>query len=187
MKQRLTNLLFFLIPCFLLSSCDVIDGKKEYKTYIIPKGGHKSNNELSWFRGDELRFLAKFDHTACYSTVDPYNQEDVNKLYGISDCGDGHHRNSARFAWRWFNDKIEIFAYCYKDKERISIYLASVDPEEEQEYKIKINENEYVFSLKGETVVIPRSCSKGSKYYLFPFFGGDEIAPHDISIKIKEL
>jgi len=25
----------------------------------------------------------------------------------------------------------------------------------------------------------------GSRYYLWPYFGGDETAPHDITIKIK--
>jgi hypothetical protein len=38
-------------------------------------------------------------------------------------------------------------------------------------------------------VQLPRHCtgSNYTRYKLFPYFGGDEVAPHRIKIKITEL
>jgi hypothetical protein len=55
-------------------------------------------------------------------------------------------------------------------------------------YEIQLQDNKYMFLLNGNTVELPRHCSgKGEGYQLYPYFGGDEVAPHDITIKIKQL
>ena len=52
---------------------------------------------------------------------------------------------------------------------------------------IELDEDKYVISVNGVTKETPRSCgSNYKKYYLYPYFGGDETAPHDITIRIKE-
>lgn len=67
-------------------------------------------------------------------------------------------------------------------------YLTCVEPGEVYEYKITDNETEYVFSINGLVESISKGCSGGGKNYrLYPYFGGDEVARHDIFIKIKEL
>ena len=41
-------------------------------------------------------------------------------------------------------------------------------------------------SVDDISTVIPRACDMNYKrYYLYPYFGGDEVAPHTIKIKIK--
>jgi hypothetical protein len=187
-KHALFLYLIVLISIFQFQSCSFLEGKKEYITYTIPQGKHGSNFRPSLFTKQQLRFLAKFDNTATYATIDPLNQLDANKLYGFSDCGDGHQKNSARFGWRFINNRIEIFAYCYVNSIRNSQYISSVELNQEYEYKINISDNHYIFTLNGVSLIMERGCSKGgSKYHLFPFFGGDETAPHDIHIRIKEL
>jgi hypothetical protein len=42
--------------------------------------------------------------------------------------------------------------------------------------------------VNGKTLFLPRHCSGTyRRYRLYPYFGGDEVAPHDITIKITEL
>lgn len=188
MKNTILQGLFFLGVLLLFHSCELFDRKKEFKVYTIPKGKQNSNNSLTLFTHDELKFLAKFDHTAIYTTQDTINQLDVNKLYGFSDCASPHHRNSARFGWRWYKNFLEVFAYSYTNGVRSSKFMTVVNLEQEYEYMIKLEDDVYIFYVNGVTVTLPRGCSAGGvKYYLFPYFGGDEKAPHEISIRIKEL
>jgi len=180
-----------LLIFFLLFSCkekEKIHGEDNFTIYTIKRGGHSSNSKPALYSGDELRFLAKFDETAIYSTSNSSNQADINKLYGFSDCGSLHQQNSARFGWRWYDNELEIFAYCYSNGVRAFKFLTSVDLNKEYEYKIYVTPDEYFFSINGVIKAMPRSCSdEGSNYRLYPYFGGDEVAPHEIMIRIKEL
>jgi hypothetical protein len=48
--------------------------------------------------------------------------------------------------------------------------------------------DQYKFEVNGKTVLLPRHCSgKYVRYKLYPYFGGDEVAPHDIKIYLNEL
>src|SRR5690606_17551586 len=76
--------------------------------YLIPKGSHYcNNNTLKAVRTAALRFEVTFDASAIYTSTSAANQTDINKLYGVSDCGTLHHTNSARFGWRWYNNRLE--------------------------------------------------------------------------------
>lgn len=56
-------------------------------------------------------------------------------------------------------------------------------------YSIKIQSENYLFSFGDTVVTMPRASTTttGLGYKLFPYFGGDELAPHDVKILIKEL
>ena len=139
---------------------------------------------------EELKFIVRFDSSAIYRTIDPANQSDINKLYGFSDNNAQHHLFSARFGWRW-NPKegLCLFAYTYNNSVRTSKLLSVVTINEDHTCSIKVTPNSYVFTLDGkqETMLRESTTTKASGYQLFPYFGGDEFAPHDIKIKIKEL
>lgn len=157
--------------------------------YVIPAGAHSPSGLNAAVQvGAEARFEALFDESAVYATVDPANQEDINKLYGFSDCSSHHHTNSARFGWRWFEGAVQIFAYIYADGERMWAYLGDARIGEPARYALYADGAEYVFEFGGETARMPRGCAGdgGVKYRLYPYFGGDETAPHDISIRITE-
>jgi hypothetical protein len=53
--------------------------------------------------------------------------------------------------------------------------------------RIAIAGDQYVFYCNEWTVTLPRKSTTavGKGYLLYPYFGGDEVAPHEISIWIK--
>lgn len=165
------------------------DREENGKWYIIPKGKHETVNPLTTRNQNLLVFRAEFNESAKYTAVVPENQADVNKLFGLSDCGTHHQTNSARFGWRWFNDSLEILAYCYVNGVRIEpVLINKVELNTLNIYRISFEKDRYIFSVNEKTVIIPKVCNySGLRYLLYPYFGGDEPAPHDIKIWIEEL
>ncbi|UII33816.1 hypothetical protein LVD17_08305 [Fulvivirga ulvae] len=181
----LSGLLLFFTACKI-----EIDSPFEgdiQKLYIIKEGHHESNRTIKSFDGKALSFQARFDESAIYETQKVENQADLNKLMGFSDCNSHHHENSARFGWRWYNDQLEVHAYCYVNGNRLSEYVTSVELNKMNDYQIEIIDNKYVFTVNGASrVEINKNpnCSGNVNYMLFPYFGGDEPAPHDISVEV---
>ena len=162
--------------------------KAETKKFVIKKGEQHAKLSYQESAIDNLKFRALFDSSAVYKTIKAENQGDINKLYGVSDCGSFHHTNSARFGWRWYNNQLEIWAYTYINGERKSSFVDTVALDKFYTYQIRFSDNKYIFILNEKEVEMPRACSGTTKgYKLFPYFGGDESAPHDISIWIEEL
>ncbi len=194
-----SNPMFFMkYPVFaiLLLLCGFIACEKAtvpegFKEYIIPKGAHYvTENSYRAVNKSELRFIAVFDSSCIYSTKEPGNAGDINKLYGFSDCGSLHHENSARVGWTWNGRAVDLYAYCYKDSIRSSKLLGSVSIGTPCELAIRPQAAQYVFELKGfPAVYMQRGCSTSaiSGYQLYPYFGGDETASRDVHIYIKDL
>lgn len=158
------------------------------KKYVIQEGEHHSTLSFESIELDSLKFKVLFDSSAIYQTLERENQGDLNKLYGLSDCNSYHHTNSARFAWRWYQDKLEIWAYTYLNGERQFQFIENVSLDKFYECEIVFTDKKYLFRLNDKIVEMPRSCSaKAVGYKLFPYFGGDEAAPKDIRIWIEEL
>lgn len=160
------------------------------RTWTIPAGAHDAiGATFATTTSDRLHFRARFDESAQYATVDPANQLDINKLRGFSDCSSHHQTDSARFGWRWASDRVELLAYTYVDGERQWALLGSALPGEWHDFEIRATGSTYVFALDGVETVVPRGCATPGllKYHLWPYFGGDEVAPHDISIEMEEL
>ena len=165
-------------------------GAKEYVQYTI-KEGEQFCDKSNYLSVDysELSFRVKFDSSAIYTTTDPTNQKDINKLFGFSDNNAAHHDYSARFGWRWSNNALRLFAYTY-NKSLLSIKeLGTVAIGSENECKIKVTSDNYIFTLNGTSTNMSRSSttSTATGYQLYPFFGGEEMAPHNIKIWIKQL
>jgi hypothetical protein len=173
----------------LLSSCEE-ELFYEYENFIIQKGSHSPIFNVEALQKSDLSFYAIFDSSAIYTSKTPENQWDINKLYGFSDCNDSHHTNSARIGWRWLNENLEIHGYVYQGGVRASFFLGNVTLGEPHFYSIKLLSDVYSFQLNNnppiETVRM-NGCEKGFYYKLFPYFGGDERAPHDILISINEI
>ncbi len=189
MKSLLSYIGIFGLFLVIFTSCE--DSNFEpFEYYTINKGAHGSTPKVELLQSKELNFKAIFNESAIYTSSIPENQHDINKLLGFSDCNTQHHQNSARIGWRWLDGKLEIFAYCYVNGERITQYLGETALHEARTYSIVITKEQYVFEMEGyDQVVIPRSnvCDSGVFYMLFPYFGGDEKAPHDIDIGILRL
>lgn len=196
-------LFFALLILFSFSSCEkvietVLKEKDApvnaggYSDYLIPKGSHSAKgNNIKRVNKSEMRFLALFDSSCIYTTVKPANAKDINKLYGFSDGGSAHHINSARFGWLWNGRAIEIYAYCYADTVRNSRLLGTVNIGESAEMSLRVEPGKYQFYFKGTATTLTRSSAIQTSvidgYQLYPYFGGDETAPHDVHVFIKEI
>lgn len=160
-----------------------------FTKYTIRQGQNSCDgNYFASTSYSELKFIAKFDSTAIYSNVNLENQLDINKLYGFSDNGSTHQQFSARFGWRWSENALRLFGYVYNNGIRDSKELGTVAIGAENNCSIKVSGKSYVFSLNGKLDSLPRSSPtlKANGYKLYPYFGGDEPAPHNIYIWIKE-
>jgi hypothetical protein len=167
-----------------------IQTEASFVQYTIEQGQQFSNN--TGFKGvehDELKFDVKFDSSAIYHTTDPANQADINKLYGFSDNRAQHHQYSARFGWNWGKQGLTLYGYIYNDGVRSSKAMGTVAIGAINRCSIKVTATSYIFSLNDKTETMPRTSTttKGIGYQLYPYFGGDEFAPHKINIWIKEL
>ncbi len=160
----------------------------EIKKYVIRQGEQHAVMSFRETAVNTLQFKVLFDSSAIYQTLDPENQGDINKLYGVSDCGSYHHTNSARFGWRWYEGQLQIWAYTYMNGQRKPSFVDTVALNKFYTYEIQFSDDKYTFLLNDKKVELPRSCSgTATGYKLFPYFGGDEKAPHEISIWIEEL
>lgn len=161
----------------------------QFTKYTIRLGQNSCDgNYMAMTSYAELKFIAKFDSTAIYSTVNPYNQLDINKLYGFSDNNSTHQQFSARFGWRWSDKALRLFGYVYNNGIRDSKELGTVSIGAENNCSIKVSGKSYIFSLNGKVDSLPRASTaiKANGYKLYPYFGGDEPAPNNIYIWIKE-
>jgi hypothetical protein len=131
-------------------------------------------------------FTARFNSSAIYTTIDPVNQYDINKLWGFSE-GFNHQYNSARIGWSYNTSALRLYAYVYNKGVRYSKEITSVSLNTDISCSIKLSGNTYIFSVNGVVVTMPRALSttKASGYQLYPYFGGDETAPQDITIDLR--
>lgn len=183
---------------FLFSfACNKIDFSPKKRTvntgstiYTIRQGQHYCDDNIyTEIQTAELKFSVIFDSSAIYQTKDPENQRDINKLFGFSDNESQHHLFSARFGWRWSNDTLRLFSYVYSNGELFYEEMGTLQIGSEYNCSIGVYDSTYKFRLNDYEVIMPRTAAsmtiaKGFK--LYPYFGGDEPAPHDIRILIKE-
>lgn len=187
--------LVLILSFFLSCRTSKISGedtfvKMGYTKYIIAKGSHRANpHPLKFFNGAQMQFLVSFDSSAIYQNTNRGTLRDINKLFGFSDNFSMHHRYSARFGWRWLNDSLHVLAYWYNNGQRSFQEITSIPLYTMDTCIIRISGNEYIFSVGQKSITVPRAArgKKATGYLLYPFFGGDAVAPHEISIYLKVL
>jgi hypothetical protein len=186
--------LLILLSCKKNSTTDIdpklnMPQSGQFYEYIIREGQHYANfNAFQSVQYRELKFVVKFDNSAEYSTIDASNQEDINKLYGFSDNNADHHQFSARFGWNWARGSLRLYAYVYNNGERSSKEIIAIQPGQEYGCSIKVAGDKYIFSVGTAGVETYRASTTelATGYKLYPYFGGNETAPHDVRILIKE-
>lgn len=193
-------ILWAFVFLMLLSSCkktvDAVAEKEiagnaatiQFTKYTIRQGQHYCDqNKYKTVETGEMKFVVKFDSTAVYQTESGENQNDINKLLGFSDNNSDHHQYSARFGWRWSKNALRLFAYVYNEGVRTSKELTTIAIGANITCSIKISGSYYLFTVNGVEEKMPRmaSTAKAKGYQLYPYFGGDEAAPHDIAVWIR--
>ena len=158
--------------------------------FLIKAGSH--NCTASSFAPVNLleqKFTVRFDSSAIYTTTIPLNQLDINKLYGFSDNAALHHDFSARFGWRWSDGALRLFAYVYNEGKVASEEITTVEIGKDIACSLRVKGNQYEFQVADKIKLMPRASTTPTAqgYLLYPYFGGDEAAPHDVRIWIKHL
>jgi hypothetical protein len=200
MKKHCKRLVGLFTIVVLFSSCKkvvekIVEGsnapqKGQFYEYIIRQGQHSADyNAYKSVQYEELKFVVRFDNSAHYQSANANNQEDINKLYGFSDNNAGHQQYSARFGWNWARGSLRLYAYVYNNGVRSSQEITAIKVGQEYTCTLKVLTGKYVFAVNDASLEMPRASSgtKAEGYRLYPYFGGDEIAPHDVHIWIREL
>jgi hypothetical protein len=162
--------------------------------YTIKKGNHYASGiNFGTFSGKKISRTAAFDSSCKYDLGDA-DQLDINKLYGFSEGL--HQTNSARFGWRYNlnTDKIQLLAYVYNNGDVINEWEADTLLGEVACFtnvytEIEVTESYYVFRATINGKIIVKSITRTvngypSGYLLYPYFGGNKVAPHDILIDL---
>lgn len=189
------KLLILLLLAIAFSGCSDIYDINE-TVYLIKKGNHESSIEnsinprgLRTLKSETMSLSVRFDESARYN-LDNKNQQDINKLFGFADCNSLHHENSARFGWNYNpeTDQVDVFVYVYQNTQRIYEKIGSMAIGQSIDMSISLEGDEYRFWFGNETKTVKRgtTCEKGVYYLLYPYFGGDEVAPQDIRVYITE-
>lgn len=175
----------FMILVMLLSCTKIEKGIEN--TYTIKQGNYKiENRKLSRVNSDHLWFHFTFteNHKYLSEIPDDQNRLDINKLYGLTSSK--IHENSCRIGWREFNNgNFEVLGYWYLDGVRKWKHLYEAEVGELLEMEVT-NFGDYRFYCNGEQFIIPAKEFNKS-YRAWPFFGGQNAAPHDMYFKIKGM
>jgi hypothetical protein len=157
--------------------------------FKIKKGNHRSYNIPKITLKKNLFFNFSFLSNPSYITENKQNQDDINKIFGISDSFH-HHCNSIRIGWN-YNIKLDkniLYIYYYINGERKFIKLDNIYLEENREYNgfIEIYKNYYFIKIEDKYYKIERKSKWiGPRYFLYPYFGGQETTKKEIQIQIN--
>ena len=169
---------------FFTSCLKNVEPQQHYM-FVIPQGQHSSINTIKKYNENLLTFAFRFDETGRYDLGD-LDQIDTNKLIGFK-YGVDPHQNSFRFGWRWSTEDeyMIIVAYSYVDGVRDIYDIGYCFLNQIYSGEIEETEEEIIYRFQGAEYVISKSTKKTKqKYFLFPYFGGNKKAPHNINIEM---
>ncbi len=160
-----------------------------FTTHTISAGKHSSDKStIKQFSGNQLIVNVRFDSSAIYQSQLKDNQADINKIVGFSE-GANNHIHSARIGWNWDNNALRLYAYAYVDGERLTSFLTTIAIGAVVKCSIQAVENNYIFTVNNHSLMLPRTVKSevANGYWQYPYFGGDEVAPHNIYISMQYL
>lgn len=180
-----------LILFFLLITCYKLED--DFFIHTIKKGNHISGNYMSVHNSRKLECEVIFTESCIYEIPNDI-EFDTNKLIGISDSYI-HLNHSVRIGWRYYKGQLEILSYVRKNKVIHLQHMCYVEINQPYFFSVEIKNDRYILICKKVggvykpvNVEVSRTSDyNGIRYKLFPYFGGNNPAPHDITIKIKYL
>lgn len=167
----------------------------EHMIFRIPRGRHRAwpLRFGFWWRRNSFSWVVKFDESCRYDLGNE-DQFDTNKLVGIGYLP-SHHKDSARFGWRYWTERkeIELSAYCYVNSRRVIKHICFCEIGKEYRLKLQVLAASYYFDACEPGIVTPcgitlveHSINKHFKYRLGTYFGGQAAAPHEMKIQIEK-
>jgi hypothetical protein len=166
------------------------------KFVIRPNRHHAFPPPLGIFFKRRSFSKAVIFHASCAADVEGIDYFDVSKLFGFGYFKGGHHRDSARFGWRYnaVHKVVELYAYCYVDGERTVRHLQDVPLEQEVYLNLYVSPRAYYFTVKAPhsprsstQVFIPLTHKKKWRYALGFYFGGNKTPKQKVEATIRNL
>ena len=156
--------------------------------YTINKGSHRSTWLPKFTFETSLRVSFEFTSDPSYILNNKTDQGDTNKIFGISDSW-YHRRHSIRLGWR-YDSKLKKSIGCvyfYKDGKHFVEDLGAIEQNKPYICYIDILQDSYIIISLDKRVIIPRTSRwRGPRYLLFPYFGGQQVAPKQFKIEINK-
>lgn len=161
--------------------------------FTIKAGKHYSDRllhkALNFFTSSGFVERTVLFDDSCVYKLAKEDQKDVNKLFGYS-VGLNHHQNSARFGWHWYRGYIHISAYLYRDGERIVLPMTELDLGKRYRLSIEAQAESDCFMIRdSESVLAVANVERRAKFrggiLLWPYFGGNNPAPHEVRIRME--
>lgn len=162
--------------------------------YTIKAGQHSPLGFQFGIANNPIKFRFMFEASCLYNTEFWPEQDklDINKLVGgtngLTD------KYSARFGWRCTDlQNIDVVTYIHEGgafAPMSEIMLAKVAPNEWHTGELIFGKNFYSFKVDGGVpITIPTSIdgTKTMKLKQFPYFGGNNVAPHNMVIHIEYI
>jgi hypothetical protein len=161
--------------------------------YTIPQGWHYSLKSFSdllglftWKR-DSVFLNVKFSST-CLFTKRDNDDKDINKLYGFS--YGFHHKNSVRLGWvpDFGSKQIKIYYYHYNNGKLSYGEITRVPVNEFFPCNIQVFDDRVRYQVKSE--IVEKKFARPSfplGYWLRPYFGGNNTAPHEMRIFVDDV
>lgn len=185
---------------------------QDFEQLVIPKGQHGAEPyRLDLVERKELHMLHIFTASAAYD-LENVNQYDWNKLTGVAVGWPAvlwtNHENSAMVSWRWGLDCrcVELGVYMHMNGKRYilrnakdSEVFATIMPGDTLETWIHLMQDDRLPNRNwvGVTIKTPNAQAYAEKEFFVnvrepsrvinPWFGGQEVAPHDIYILRKQV
>jgi len=195
----LVQLIVLTLPACQLETFTPACIPKQDTVYTAGVGVHNFEPKdcLALITADHMDFQAKFDSNVLYKESElAVSGNQVNKLYGFSDCSEDHMVDSARVGWIVVNGELLIVPFVHVQHQEIFDIknpLATIKPGQWYTYHIQIRGDKYEFSIDTDQGTFKqttsRGCSGGSfiRYRLSPYFGGQSTTPHPMSLEVKLL
>ncbi|MFT4032632.1 MAG: hypothetical protein QM669_09450 [Siphonobacter sp.] len=193
-KLRLSTLLI-LSTCFVLQAC-IPDFLLSNSDWVVIKSGyhepHPKRKESILISPHNLSATVTFD-SSCIYTLNNEDQDDWNKVIGVGFVGAKnqdfdtapHQVDGARVGWRWNPTRgvIELAAYIYVSGTLTSFKVAETAINQPTELSIKIDYDQKTYRVMGGDPVY-FTHNKRLGYRTGLYFGGNQVAPHNIRVKI---
>ena len=187
--------ILLIVFCISLSSClfEPLERKNGYYVDAGQNDFHPNTPDAVF--DNELHFSATLSQNTAYELKELLKgTNQVNKLFGFSDCGHDHLTDSARIGWMYSNGQMLIIPFAHvhgKEVFDIAHPLGVVQLGRSYSYRIEIVGNQYRYSFKNDsnqwiTQMGPRGCqgTTVAKYLAMPWFGGQSPAPHRMDITV---
>ena len=148
-------------------------------TYIIKQGNNHSNG-AKVYNSDNITFRVYIDQSWVYEPDSHWN-----KLIGFSESVSPH-QNSLRIGWRCSEEKIIFGMYAYVDGTPVRIKgQREYNPGTWIEGAVFRSYNAYHVFIGSEHFHTKATEGKRMISTLYPYFGGDDTAPHDMKFHFR--